>query len=146
MTAHIRHIITIDCPPDKVYKALTTKEGIQGWWTDNTVIEPGVGSIAEFIFGDKYCNKMEITDLQPNKRVAWLCKQGDKEWVGTDFTFDLEEQEGQTLLRFGQNNWKAPTDFYAYCNFQWGQYMVSLKAHCETGKGSPFISKGNNMK
>ena len=138
MTTHIRHIITIKCPPEKVYKALTTKEGIQGWWTVDTVIEPKINSIAEFIFGDRYHNKMVITDLQANKRVAWYCLEGDKEWIGTDFTFDMEEKDGQTVLRFGQNNWKEPTDFYAICNFQWGQYMVSLKNYCETGKGSPF--------
>ena len=138
MIAHIRHIIIIECPPEIVYNALTTKEGIQGWWTVDTVIESKVGSTAEFIFGDKYHNKMKITDLQPAKRVAWYCIQGDPEWIGTDFTFDLVDKAGHTILRFGQNNWRELTDFYAYCNFQWGQYMISLKNYCEAGTGKPF--------
>jgi len=143
MTAHIRHIITIECPTDIVYNALTTKQGIQGWWTVDTVIESKVGTTVEFIFGDRYHNKMKITDLQPNRRVAWYCNQGDPEWIGTDFTFHLEDQGEQTLLRFGQNNWRAPTDFYAYCHFQWGQYMISLKNYCETGTGKPFRPQDN---
>ena len=139
---HIRHNVLIDCKPEKIFEALTTKNGIQGWWTIDTVIEPKIGSTAEFIFGSRYHNKMKITDLQPGKRVAWSCYEGDREWIGTDFTFDLEEKEGETLLRFGQNNWNAQTDFYAYCNFQWGKYMVSLKNYCETGIGKPFDPQG----
>ena len=140
--ADIRHNVFIDCKPEKIFEALTTKKGIQGWWTIDTVIESKIGSTAEFIFGNRYHNKMKITDLQPGKRVAWSCFEGDREWIGTDFTFDLEEKEGETLLRFGQNNWKAQTDFYAFCNFQWGQYMVSLKNYCETGNGKPFDLHG----
>lgn len=138
----IRHNIIIDCYPGQVYEALTTKKGIQGWWTPDTVIEPEIGSVSEFIFGERYHNKMKITDLQPYKRITWLCLEGDREWIGTDFVFDLEEKQGKTLLRFGQNNWKEQTDFYAHCNFQWGQYMISLKNYCETGIGKPFIPGG----
>ena len=138
----IRHNITIDCKPEKIYQALTTKRGIQGWWTPDTCIEEKIGSTAEFIFGDRYHNKMKISDLKPDKRVAWHCLQGDPEWIGTDFFFDLEEKDGTTLLRFGQHNWKAQTDFYAYCNFQWGNYLISLKDYCEKGKGYPFRPGG----
>lgn len=146
MSIQIKHIITIECPTDIVYKALTTKEGIQGWWTIDTVIEPEINSTAEFIFGDRYHNKMIITDLQLNKSVAWYCTHGDKEWIGTNFTFELEDKEGQTLLHFGQNNWKESTDFYDYCNDKWGLYMKSLKEYCETGKGRPFISHDGDKK
>lgn len=141
MTSHIKHLVTIDCPPNIVYKALTTKKGIQGWWTEDTVMEPKIGAIAEFKFGDEYHIEMDITQLEPTKRVTWVCIVGDPQWVGTDFTFDLEYQEGQTLLRFGHNNWDEQTDFYAQCNFKWGYYLQSLKTYCETGIGNPVKSK-----
>ena len=142
MTAHIKHIININSTPDIVYAALTTERGINGWWTPQTIIKPKVGTIAEFIFGERYHNKMEIKKLETNKRVEWYCIQGDHEWVGTDFSFDLEVEGTQTILRFGQNNWREYTDFYAYCNFHWGQYMLSLKDYCETGVGRPFNPEG----
>lgn len=145
MPAHIRHLVTINCSPYIVYNALTTKTGIQGWWTSDTVIEPKIGTIAEFIFGNRYHNKMEITDLLPNTRVAWLCKVGDHEWVGTDFTFDLEGNDSQTLFRFGHNKWEEQTDFFAYCNFKWGYYLMSLKQYCETGIGNPFVSSSDKV-
>lgn len=135
---HIRHNLTISTPPETVYKAVTIKTGIQGWWTDDIKIEPTVGSIAEFNFGDRYHNEMKIVDLQPNKRVEWHCIEADPEWVDTTITFELEENKGKTYLRFGHNNWKKLTNFYAHCNYQWGRYMNSLKCYCETGNGNPF--------
>ena len=135
---HMKHNAVIDCEPDMVFSAITTKKGIQGWWTVNTIIEPVVGSTAEFIFGDKYHNKMEIRDLIDNKRAEWYCLEGDNEWIGTDFIFNIERFNGKSLLRFGHNNWKGLTDFFAHCNFQWGRYMVSLKNYCEKGAGISF--------
>ena len=145
MVYHIKHNVLFHCSANKVYNAISTPEGIQGWWTVDTIIVPEVGGMAEFIFGEKYHNKMEITDLQPDKRVAWHCVEGDQEWIGTDFTFELEGKDDHTLLRFGHNNWKSQTDFFAHCNFQWGRYMISLKKYCETGSGDPFNPHVNKL-
>jgi hypothetical protein len=41
-------------------------------------------------------------------------------------------------LRFTHGAWREMTDFFAACNYNWGFYMRSLKAYCETGKGQPF--------
>jgi len=84
---------------------------------------------------------MEIADLQPDKRIEWKCLAGDKEWIGINLVFELEEKDGETILRFEQNNRKAETDFFASCNFQWAYYLVGLKQYCETGEGTPFKEK-----
>ena len=136
--AGIKHYLLIKASPEKVYIALTTTEGLKGWWTSEANAEEFVGGIAEFIFGDQYHNKMKVTYLKPNKKIEWECLEGDKEWVGTTFLFDLEEKNGSTILRFSHNNWKEETDFFASCNYHWGYYMSSLAKYCETGKGTPF--------
>lgn len=138
---HIKHNLTINTSPETVYRALTTENGIRGWWTADTKIKPEAGSIAEFNFGERYHNEMKIMDLQPNRRVEWYVLEADAEWIGTTITFNLEEKEEKTLLRFGHINWEQPTDFYANCNYQWGRYLRSLKDFCETGKGTPFKSE-----
>ncbi len=79
-----------------------------------------------------------MTKLEDNSRVDWECLQGDEQWVGTSFVFDLEEREGKTVLRFLHGNWREATDVYASCNYHWGCYLRSLKLHCETGTGHPF--------
>ena len=58
--------------------------------------------------------------------------------IGTTFSFDLEEKDGNTILRFTHGDWKEETDFFASCNYHWGYYMRSLAYYCEKGKGTPF--------
>jgi uncharacterized protein YndB with AHSA1/START domain len=134
----IKHLVTIDTPLPVVYMALTEQEGLSGWWTTDTVASPAVGSIAGFRFGDRYHNTMRVEKLEHDTRVEWICLDGDPEWVGTTFIFDLEERDGSTVLRFTHGGWREMTDFFAACNYNWGFYMRSLKAYCETGKGQPF--------
>ena len=136
--AQIRHNLEIQSSPKKVYEAIATEKGVGNWWTVQTQITTEIGGIAEFRFGDKYFIKMEITALEPDKKVAWICVVGDEQWVGTEFSFDIEDQSNDVLLRFNHFNWKSQTEFFAHCNFQWGRYLLSLKNYCEFGKGQPF--------
>lgn len=136
--ADILHNLIIKAPKEKVFKAITEQEGLAGWWTADVKAEPKVDSIAEFNFGDNYHNEMRITYLKPNKKVEWECIQGDEEWVGTTFTFELEDRDDHVVLRFGHKDWRKATDFFASCNYNWGRYMASLKDFCETGVGDPF--------
>ena len=137
--ADITHNLLIHSPITKVYNAIATEEGVRNWWTVQTDIVSKIGGNAEFRFGPKYYIKMEITELVPDQKIAWICRQGDVQWVGTEFYYDLSEENGSTLLRFGHVNWEEQTEFFGHCNFQWGRYLLSLKNYCETGHGEPFI-------
>ncbi|MGB5892554.1 MAG: SRPBCC domain-containing protein [Ignavibacteriaceae bacterium] len=134
----IKHYLLIKAQPEKVYTALSKTEGLCGWWTTSAKTDENIGGTAEFIFGERYYNRMKITNLQDSKSVEWECLKGDKEWIGTTYLFDLEEKDGNTILRFSHNNWKEETDFFASCNYNWGYYLNSLKQYCETGTGTPF--------
>jgi uncharacterized protein YndB with AHSA1/START domain len=136
--ADIHHMLLIDAPAEAVYRAITERQGLAGWWTAQTVAKPEAGSIAEFKFGDRYHTAMRVVSLDPKGRVEWECVEGDDEWVGTKVFFDLERQADQTILRFSHTGWRRTTDFYAVCNYSWGGYLRSLKLYCETGKGEPF--------
>ena len=134
----IKHLVRINASTETVYKAVTEQAGIAGWWTKETIAKPKIGSYATFKFGDRYFNLMKIVELLMNRKVVWECLQGDKEWVGTTFVFDINGNKNETTLRFTHGNWRAQTDFFASCNYQWGHYMNSLKNYCETGVGDPF--------
>ena len=136
--AAIKHYLIVHSSPEKIYKALTTKTGAANWWTVQTEIGNKVGDTNIFDFGERYHNEMKIADLQPDKRVEWKCYEGDKEWIGTNLIFELEEEEDDTILRFTHSNWKKETDFFASCNYTWGYYLRSLKLYCESGLGTPF--------
>ena len=137
--ASIKHYLIIKSPAAKIYEALTTKTGVAGWWTIQNKIGNQINGMNIFDFGERYHNEMKIIDLQPNKRVEWLCEEGDKEWIETRFVFEIEETELYSVLRFSHNDWKEETDFFASCNYHWGYYLQSLKLYCETGAGTPFI-------
>jgi uncharacterized protein YndB with AHSA1/START domain len=134
----ILHFVHIQAPVSIVYKAIASEEGLRSWWTEETIAPNKEGAIAEFKFGDMYHDKMKIIKLEPNKKVEWLCIEGDVQWIGTVFLFDLEDKGEKTILRFRHGNWREATDFFAECNYHWGYYLRSLKLYCETGKGTPF--------
>ena len=48
--ADILHRVGIKSSPDEVYKALTTREGLAAWWTNNTQGEGKVGGVLKFRF------------------------------------------------------------------------------------------------
>ena len=136
--AEIRHMLLIDAPVERVYEAITERDGLASWWTSQVTAEPVAGSVAEFAFGDRYHTSMRVAGLDPHREVRWECIAGDDEWVGTTISFRLEKKGDQTLLRFVHAGWREAADFYASCNYSWGFYMRSLKVYCETGKGEPF--------
>lgn len=122
----------------KVYDAITLEQGLEGWWTTDATAKPEIGHINHFKFGPEYFNKMKVLDLKPTTFVAWECVDGNREWIGTKLTFELEDRDGATFLKFSHLNWKAESEFFGFCNHHWGRYLDSLKSLCETGKGRPF--------
>ena len=47
----ILHRVGITSTPDKVYDAITTIEGLAGWWTEDTRGTTDVGGVIGFRFG-----------------------------------------------------------------------------------------------
>jgi uncharacterized protein YndB with AHSA1/START domain len=136
--AEILHRVGIRAPARKVYAALSEEKGLGGWWTKNVKASPEVGTIAQFRFNDRGFNDMKVLELSPGKRVRWQCVDGAPEWIGTELTFDLREENGVTVVLFAQRGWREQVEFMHYCSTKWGTYFLSLKSLCETGKGTPY--------
>jgi uncharacterized protein YndB with AHSA1/START domain len=134
--ADIRHNLVIKTTPEKVYDAVTTQAGLEGWWSKNTNAKPEVGFVNVFILG-KYRNEMKVTELISNKKAQWECIDSIEEWIGTSISFNLEEKNGNTLVRFTHGDWQAVTDTFAGCSYDWARFLKSLKSYCETGTGEP---------
>jgi len=122
---------------DDVYKALTTREGLAGWWTTNTQGESNkVGGVIEFRFGAGGID-MKVLELQPAKRVLWEVVAGPEEWIGTKVSFELRQDGAWTIVVFKHQGWKEPVEFMHHCTTKWGVFLLSLKSLLETGKGAP---------
>jgi uncharacterized protein YndB with AHSA1/START domain len=119
-----------------VYKALTTLEGLSGWWTTNTQGKSDVGGVIQFRFGAGGID-MKVLELDPAKRVVWQVVDGPAEWIGTKVSFDLRQEDDWTLVFFKHQGWKEPVEFMYHCTTKWAVFLLSLKSLLESGKGSP---------
>jgi uncharacterized protein YndB with AHSA1/START domain len=138
----IIHRIGIKSQRAHVYNALTTLKGLAGWWTEAVTGDARVGGKIEFSFLTKSGELlgrmvMEVQEADENKDVRWRCVDGPEEWVGTDITFQLSEQDGQIIVLFGHRNWREAVEATAHCSMKWATFMLSLRDYVETGKGKP---------
>ena len=139
MTYSIKHLFHIKANREDVFKALTTLDGLSNWWTKDTSGDSSVGGTLQFRF-DGHGPDMKVIDIKPGRSVTWECVD-TSEWKGHRFTFNLDENEGKTRVRFSQEGYENQDDFYANCNFSWGRYLESLRQLCQTGKGAAFKSE-----
>jgi uncharacterized protein YndB with AHSA1/START domain len=123
---------------DDVYKALTTINGLSGWWTCDTQGESAaVGGLLRFRFGSGGFD-MKVLELQPATRVLWQVVDGPKEWIGTKISFDLEQRGDWTIVLFKHTGWKQPVEFMHHCSTKWAVFLLSVKSLLETGKGAAW--------
>ncbi|NRF39606.1 SRPBCC domain-containing protein [Pedobacter foliorum] len=122
---------------DDVYQALTTIDGLAGWWTSNTQGKGNqVNDIIQFRFGAGGFD-MKVVDLNSPSLVVWELAEGPEEWMGTTISFELKQENEYVILLFKHLNWKEPVEFMHHCSTKWAIFLMSLKSLIETGKGTP---------
>jgi uncharacterized protein YndB with AHSA1/START domain len=139
--ADILHRVGIKSSLDEAYKALTTREGLAGWWTTNTQGESKVDGVIQFRFsaGDREIGgfDMKVLELHPARRVLWQVVGGPAEWIGTRISFDLTQDGEYSVVLFKHQGWKEPVEFMHHCSTKWAVFLMSLKSLLETGQGAP---------
>lgn len=138
----IIHRVGIKAPLSKVYAALSTTEGVAGWWTTATsgISDPGGTINFEFLTtgGERIgAMDMRVVALEPDRLVHWRCTAGPEEWIGTDVVFRLVQEDDYTIVRFGHRNWREAVEFTEHCSMKWAIFLLSLKQLVETGEGRP---------
>lgn len=138
----IVHRVGIKAPASKVYAALSTIDGLAGWWTRETTGSSKAGGNIAFRFrtpdGEEIGGfEMEVVELTPEQKVRWRVTAGPDEWVGTDIEFSLSRQDDYTIVLFGHRRWREEVEFTAHCSTKWATYLLSLRDLVETGKGKP---------
>ena len=125
---------------DAVYHALTTREGLSGWWTTDTRGDGELGSVLHFTFKLKEGTgniDMKVLELHPLERVVWEVVAGPEEWIGTKVSWDLRQEGEWIIVLFKHQGWKEAVEFMHHCSTKWAVFLLSLKALLDTGKGSP---------
>ncbi len=141
--ADLVHSISIEADAAKVYAALATQKGMQGWWTRDTRMEEKVGGKVEFGFENRaVVFRMRVEALEPGRKVALSCSGDPEDWAGTTQTWTLSpDEDGGTRLDFVHGRWKTLSPHAAMCNSTWGMLMYRLKKYVESGKPDPHWTK-----
>jgi uncharacterized protein YndB with AHSA1/START domain len=140
--ADINHRVGIRAPAAQVYAALSTVDGLAGWWTRATSGEAQPGGTLTFRFHDPAGDDiggfgMDVLDATPDRTVRWRVKDGPQEWIGTEIDFSLARDGDYTIVLFGHRNWPEAREFMAHCSTKWATFLISLKELVETGRGRP---------
>jgi uncharacterized protein YndB with AHSA1/START domain len=121
-----------------VYRALTTRRDLAGWWTTDTRGSCDLGGVIEFRFGTRGRMDMKVVELDPAKRVAWQVVDGPQDWIGSNVSFELKQEGEQATVLFKHEGWKEQSEFMHHCSTKWASFLMSMKALVEAGKGAPF--------
>ena len=138
----ILHEVTIMGAPDKVNKALTDQSALRSWWTVEANAQPKAGTVSQFSFyGGQVNMKIKVDEIAPD-HVYWSPQEGVPDWANTRITWDMTPGEnGTTKLLFSHRNFANYDGSYALTNFNWGWYLISLKAYIESGTGKPHTGQ-----
>ena len=130
--------LTIEAPPARVVEALTTTEGVAGWWTPDAEL---TGDRLTLRFDDQRI-VMRVDEAGPTA-VAWTCLEHSAfpEWHGTALRFALSGT-GPTTLRFAHVGLEPECDCYGACSLGWDHYLTSLARHVAGAGGTPWVSGG----
>jgi uncharacterized protein YndB with AHSA1/START domain len=138
----IIHRIGIKAPLAKVFAAVSSVEGVAGWWTEETSGDSKLGGSVKVLFRAKSGEEVgrmtfEPIEVTPPQRVVWRFTEGPPEWLGTDVTFALSQSGEYTVVLFGHRNWREAVEFTHHCSTKWAVFLLSLKQLVETGAGRP---------
>jgi uncharacterized protein YndB with AHSA1/START domain len=132
----------ISASSEIVYEALTTNDGIAGWWSGKVQGVHAEGSTFRLEFdGPGHVIEMRVDELRDGKQVVWTCLAHNvfTEWPSTKVNFALStESDGSCKLSFEHVGLKPACDCYGDCSRGWDHFLSSLKSYCETGVGAPW--------
>ncbi len=144
---HYQQSLVIEATSAAVYLALTTQQGLRGWWTADCDVATAIGETHVFRFGPHY-KHLRIEALAPDQELRWLCTAAHidverftrkDEWVGTQIVFRLcAHGEGKTRLDFEHIGLVPSFECHEVCVDGWHHFLDSLRLFAETGRGTPY--------
>ena len=81
----IIHFFNINAAPNKVFWALTTKEGLADWWSTDVRVQTGEGGVINFRFMGDFNPDMEVSGIEKDQKVEWKCISGHDNWQDNTF-------------------------------------------------------------
>ena len=141
----ITHNLTINASPETVYNAVSTKSGINGWWSKDCSVaeEEGGDSLLKFNKeGTIVPMNFRTETLSPNKKVVWVCTgNGNPMWLNTKIITEITKTESGTEVKFSHADFEekyANSEGFDMIKMGWNHFVSSLVSYCEKGVGQPW--------
>jgi uncharacterized protein YndB with AHSA1/START domain len=141
MSHTIHHLLHINAPIDKVFTALSSIEELKLWYTTEVQGSSKLNEIIEFKFGGVDFHT-KVIELVANEKIVMECVATSLPLVGQKVTYELDQNDEKTRVRFSQDGFDELDDFYANMNFSASKYLESLRQFCQNGTSEAFGSNG----
>jgi uncharacterized protein YndB with AHSA1/START domain len=141
MSHTIHHLLHINAPIDKVFTALSSIEELKLWYTTEVQGSSKLNEIIEFKFGVVDFHT-KVIELVANEKIVMECVATSLPLVGQKVTYELDQNDEKTRVRFSQDGFDELDDFYANMNFSASKYLESLRQYCQNRTSEAFGSKG----
>jgi uncharacterized protein YndB with AHSA1/START domain len=141
MSHTIHHLLHINAPIDKVFTALSSIEELKLWYTTEVQGSSKLNEIIEFKFGGVDFHT-KVIELVANEKIVMECVATSLPLVGQKVTYELDQNDEKTRVRFSQDGFDELDDFYANMNFSASKYLESLRQYCQNRTSEAFGSKG----
>ncbi|MCX5316863.1 SRPBCC domain-containing protein [Streptomyces sp. NBC_00154] len=134
--------IRIAADPETMYRAISTPEGVAGWFTTGAEISEGVGALHRLSFpGAPMTWDFRIDEAAAGKRLAQTVVAGPPQWIDTEIVYALEAHpEGGTVVRFDHTGFAEIDDMFREVTMGWAGMFARLKEYVETGTPVPYFT------
>jgi uncharacterized protein YndB with AHSA1/START domain len=135
----VRFRFDVDAPPARLLAAITTADGIRGFWTSRAAVPTVVGETLSLEFAQAprpFDLRLEQSD---ERTVVWRTETSPPHWVGTTVRWDVEPRDGGSTVAFGHLGFDDDEEAGRVA-YTWGQIMVHLKQYAESGRRDPVFS------
>tara|TARA_S200000501_G_scaffold361311_1_gene389398 strand:- start:529 stop:963 length:435 start_codon:yes stop_codon:yes gene_type:complete len=136
----IKHLLHINSPKEKVFKALSDEKSMSKWYTTVVNGEFKMGAVITFEFVNLASFKFKIISFQENEHIHFECIESEWDNIGHVMKYDLDENGEKTRIRYTYEGFTEMDDSYSNMNYSSGKYLESLRQYCQNGKGEAFGS------
>ena len=130
--ADILHRISIDADPERVRELVSTKQGVENWWSAHPIggTDRLGGTMRIYFGGSDPAAVMNVIEDTP-ERVVWRCLEGPSDWKGTEISFRLDPTpDGGTTLLFNHARLARAERLHGQLQHELGRLPDQPQARC----------------
>ena len=131
--ADFTRTLTINATPAALRAAITTPEGVSGWWAPTVSPGPDLLTVS---FGDR---GVDVRVVATAELVVWdvVSCSAEPDWVGTTIEFASTADAAGTIELTFAHRGLGVLPCAESCFAGWTHFLPSLVAYVESGVGNP---------